>query len=81
MPFFPLDLLHISALCDPGEGHSIQGHPQAETFTNGIVQCLLKKEIKPQATGIKGISPYVSKIKLRWVKRGVSFYVGRLFGG
>lgn len=60
VPFFPPDLLHISALCNPGEGHSIPDHPQVETFTNGIVQCLLKKEIKPQGTGIKGISPYVS---------------------
>lgn len=60
VPFFPLDLLHISALCNPGEGHSILDHPQVETFTNGIVQCLLKKEIKPQGTGIKGISLYVS---------------------
>lgn len=44
VPFFPLDLLHLSALCDPGGGHSIPDHPQAETFTNGIAQCLLKKK-------------------------------------
>lgn len=44
VPFFPLVLLHMSALCDPGEGYSIPDHPQARTFTNGIVQCLLKKK-------------------------------------
>lgn len=44
VPFSPLDLLHIPALLDPGEGHSIPDHPQAETVTNGIAQCLLKKK-------------------------------------
>lgn len=44
VPFFPLEVLHISALCDPGEGHNIPDHPLAETFTNGIVQCLLKRK-------------------------------------
>lgn len=83
LPFFLLDLLHIPALFDPGNRHSIPDHSQAETVENGIAQCLLnwsprkRKEIKLQATGIQASSHMYPKLDLSGLNgREVSFHVG-----